>query len=100
MSSAKSGFPARLETILQTLAVATTLATMFAVHHAHAREQAVTQHKLRGQPVGEHHPQAQSMQEVFGRRTQHESYCVMLAGAQQPGLPRPAGGCGHRCLPS
>lgn len=46
VSSAVIGFPARLETIFQTLAAATTLAMVFVIQHTQAREQAATQRKL------------------------------------------------------
>jgi len=39
-------FPARLESIFQTLAAGTTLAMVFVIQHTQAREQAVTQRKL------------------------------------------------------
>lgn len=39
-------FPARLETIFQSLAAATTLAMVFVIQHTQAREQAATQRKL------------------------------------------------------
>jgi low affinity Fe/Cu permease len=44
--SAAFGFPARLETIFQTLAAATTLAMVFVIQHTQARAQAATQRKL------------------------------------------------------
>ena len=44
--SALFGFPARLETIFQTLAAATTLAMVFVIQHTQARAQAATQRKL------------------------------------------------------
>jgi low affinity Fe/Cu permease len=44
--SAVFGFPARLETIFQTLAAATTLAMVFVIQHTQARAQAATQRKL------------------------------------------------------
>jgi low affinity Fe/Cu permease len=40
------GFPARLETIFQTLVAALTLAMVFAIQHTQTREQLVTQRKL------------------------------------------------------
>ena len=40
------GFPARLETIFQTLVAATTLAMVFVIQHTQTREQAATQRKL------------------------------------------------------
>jgi len=44
--SALFGFPARLETVFQTLAAATTLAMVFVIQHTQARAQAATQRKL------------------------------------------------------
>jgi len=44
--SALFGFPARLETIFQTLTAATTLAMVFVIQHTQARAQAATQRKL------------------------------------------------------
>ena len=44
--SAAVGFPARLETIFQTLVAAVTLALVFVIQHTQAREQLVTQRKL------------------------------------------------------
>jgi low affinity Fe/Cu permease len=44
--SAVFRFPARLETIFQTLAAATTLAMVFVIQHTQARAQAATQRKL------------------------------------------------------
>jgi len=44
--SALVGFPARLETIFQTLVGALTLALVFVIQHTQAREQLVTQRKL------------------------------------------------------
>jgi low affinity Fe/Cu permease len=44
--SAMFEFPARLETVLQTLAAATTLAMVFVLQHTQARAQAATQRKL------------------------------------------------------
>ena len=44
--SAVFGFPARLETIFQTVAAATTLAMVFVIQHTQARAQAATQRKL------------------------------------------------------
>jgi low affinity Fe/Cu permease len=40
------GFPARLETIFQTLVAALTLAMVFVIQHTQTREQLVTQRKL------------------------------------------------------
>ena len=40
------GFPARLETIFQTLVAALTLAMLFVIQHTQAREQHITQRKL------------------------------------------------------
>ncbi len=40
------GFPARLETVFQTLAAATTLVMVFVIQHTQAREQEATQRKL------------------------------------------------------
>ena len=40
------GFPARLETVFQTLAAATTLAMVFVIQHTQARAQEATQRKL------------------------------------------------------
>ncbi len=40
------GFPARLETIFQTLVAALTLALVFVIQHTQSREQVVTQRKL------------------------------------------------------
>lgn len=40
------GFPARLETIFQTLVAALTLAMVFVIQHTQAREQLATQRKL------------------------------------------------------
>jgi low affinity Fe/Cu permease len=40
------GFPARLETIFQSLVAALTLALVFVIQHTQAREQLVTQRKL------------------------------------------------------
>ncbi|MHB1491710.1 MAG: low affinity iron permease family protein [Cellulomonas sp.] len=44
--SAVFGFPARLETIFQTFASATTLAMVFVIQHTQARAQEATQRKL------------------------------------------------------
>jgi low affinity Fe/Cu permease len=44
--SAAFGFPARLETVFQTLAAATTLAMVFVIQHTQSRAQAATQRKL------------------------------------------------------
>jgi low affinity Fe/Cu permease len=44
--SAVFGFPARLETVFQTLAAATTLAVVFVIHHTQARALEATQRKL------------------------------------------------------
>lgn len=44
--SAAFGFPARLESVFQTLVAATTLAMVFMIQHTQAREQAATQRKL------------------------------------------------------
>lgn len=44
--SAVFGFPARLETVFQTLASATTLAMVFVIQHTQARAQEATQRKL------------------------------------------------------
>jgi len=44
--SAVFEFPARLETVFQTLAAATTLAMVFVIQHTQARAQAATQRKL------------------------------------------------------
>ena len=44
--SAVFGFPARLETVFQTLAAATTLAMVFVIQHTQARAQEATQRKL------------------------------------------------------
>ena len=44
--SAAFGFPARLETVFQTVAAATTLAMVFVIQHTQSREQAATQRKL------------------------------------------------------
>ncbi len=44
--SAVIGFPARLETIFQTLVAATTLAMVFVIQHTQTREQVATQCKL------------------------------------------------------
>jgi low affinity Fe/Cu permease len=41
-----TGFPARLETIFQTLVAASTLALVFVIQHTQAREQLVVQRKL------------------------------------------------------
>lgn len=46
LCSALFAFPARLETVFQTLAAGTTLAMVFVIQHTQAREQAVTQRKL------------------------------------------------------
>lgn len=46
LCSAAFGFPARLETVFQTLEGATTLAMVFMIQHTQAREQAATQRKL------------------------------------------------------
>ena len=46
LASALFGFPARLETIFQTLVAATTLAMVFVIQHTQTREQAATQRKL------------------------------------------------------
>lgn len=40
------GFPARLETIFQTLVAALTLAMVFVIQHTQARQEAATQRKL------------------------------------------------------
>jgi len=40
------GFPARLETVFQTLAAATTLAMVFVIQHTQSRAQEATQRKL------------------------------------------------------
>lgn len=40
------GFPARLETIFQTLVAALTLALVFVIQHTQSREQLITQRKL------------------------------------------------------
>lgn len=40
------GFPARFETIFQTLVAASTLAMVFVIQHTQARQQAATQRKL------------------------------------------------------
>jgi low affinity Fe/Cu permease len=44
--SAVSGFPAKLESVFQTLASATTLAMVFVIQHTESRAQAATQRKL------------------------------------------------------
>jgi low affinity Fe/Cu permease len=44
--SAVIGFPARLETVFQTLAAATTLAMAFVIQHTQARAQETTHRKL------------------------------------------------------
>jgi len=44
--SAVFGFPARLETVFQTLAAAMTLAMVFVIQHTQARAQEATQRKL------------------------------------------------------
>jgi low affinity Fe/Cu permease len=44
--SAVFEFPARLETVFQTLAAATTLAMVFVIQHTQSRAQAATQRKL------------------------------------------------------
>ena len=44
--SALVGFPARLESIFQTIAAATTLAMVFVIQHTQARAQAASQRKL------------------------------------------------------
>ena len=44
--SAVFGFPARLETVFQTFAAATTLAMVFVIQHTQARAQEATQRKL------------------------------------------------------
>ena len=44
--SAMFGFPARLETVFQTLAAATTLAMVFVIQHTQSRAQEATQRKL------------------------------------------------------
>ena len=44
--SAVFGFPAKLESVFQTLASATTLAMVFVIQHTQSREQAATQRKL------------------------------------------------------
>jgi low affinity Fe/Cu permease len=44
--SAVFGFPARLETVFQTFAAATTLAMVFVIQHTQSRAQAATQRKL------------------------------------------------------
>jgi len=44
--SAVVGFPARLESIFQTIAAATTLAMVFVIQHTQARAQAASQRKL------------------------------------------------------
>ena len=46
LGSALFGFPARLETVFQTIVAATTLAMVFVIQHTQAREQAATQRKL------------------------------------------------------
>ena len=46
VASVLFGFPARLETIFQTLVAATTLAMVFVIQHTQTREQAATQRKL------------------------------------------------------
>ncbi|MEP7017483.1 MAG: low affinity iron permease family protein [Actinomycetota bacterium] len=46
VASALFGFPARLETIFQTLVAATTLSMVFVIQHTQTREQAATQRKL------------------------------------------------------
>jgi low affinity Fe/Cu permease len=46
LCSAVFGFPARVETVFQTLASATTLAMVFVIQHTQARAQAATQRKL------------------------------------------------------
>jgi low affinity Fe/Cu permease len=40
------GFPARLETVFQTLAAATTVAMVFVIQHTQSRAQEATQRKL------------------------------------------------------
>jgi len=51
-------FPARLETVFQTIAAATTLAMVFVIQHTQARAQAATQRKLdeilRASPAADH----------------------------------------------
>jgi low affinity Fe/Cu permease len=44
--SAAFGFPARLETVFQTIAAATTLAMVFVIQHTQARAEEATQRKL------------------------------------------------------
>ncbi|MDQ2811398.1 MAG: low affinity iron permease family protein [Actinomycetota bacterium] len=44
--SLAGGFPARWETIFQTLVAALTLAMVFVIQHTQARQQAATQRKL------------------------------------------------------
>jgi len=44
--SAAVGFPARLETVFQTIAAAVTLAMVFVIQHTQARAQEATQRKL------------------------------------------------------
>ena len=44
--SAMFGFPAKLESVFQTLASATTLAMVFVIQHTQSRAQAATQRKL------------------------------------------------------
>jgi low affinity Fe/Cu permease len=44
--SAVFGFPARLESVFQTLASAMTLAMVFVIQHTQSRAQAATQRKL------------------------------------------------------
>ena len=46
LCSAVFGFPARLETVFQTLAAATTLAMVFVIQHTKSRAQEATQRKL------------------------------------------------------
>ena len=46
LSSVAFGFPAKWETIFQTLVAAITLALVFVIQHTQAREQLVTQRKL------------------------------------------------------
>jgi low affinity Fe/Cu permease len=46
LCSAVFGFPARLETVFQTLAAATTLAMVFIIQHTQSRAQEATQRKL------------------------------------------------------
>ncbi len=46
LCSAVFGFPARLETVFQTLAAATTVAMVFVIQHTQSRAQEATQRKL------------------------------------------------------